>query len=77
MIEITVQALLLCTYVDVVDTTAKIYIGDCYTCAQGHRFMCSSPDKITRISGGALSSKDNANKLLTMDMPLYTSCPKG
>ncbi|XP_067947573.1 nonsense-mediated mRNA decay factor SMG8-like [Watersipora subatra] len=58
----------------VVDTTAKIYIGDAYMCPQGHRFFCSSPDKVIKVTGSTL--KDNANKLLTMDMPLYTRCPK-
>ena len=60
--------------IDVVDTTAKIFIGEEYTCPQGHRFICSSPDKLVKVVGKSV--KDTANKLLTMDMPLYTPCPK-
>ncbi|GFS04651.1 protein smg8-like [Elysia marginata] len=61
-------------------TTVRVYLGMEYECPRGHRFFCSGPDKIIKVSSNSIV-KDNASRLVHMDMPLYTSChckqPKG
>ncbi|RUS78116.1 hypothetical protein EGW08_014124 [Elysia chlorotica] len=61
-------------------TTVRVYLGMEYECPRGHRFFCSGPDKIIKVSSNSMV-KDNASRLVHMDMPLYTSChckqPKG
>lgn len=54
--------------------TIKAYIGLEYECPLGHRFICSGPDRLVRLSSNG-SVKDDAYKLLNCDMPLYTACP--
>ncbi|XP_050413442.1 nonsense-mediated mRNA decay factor SMG8, partial [Patella vulgata] len=58
---------------DVGEVTLRVYLGNEYECPRGHRFFCSGPDKIIKVSS-MCSVKDNATKLLTLDMPLYTPC---
>ncbi|GFO14056.1 protein smg8 [Plakobranchus ocellatus] len=61
-------------------TTVRVYLGMEYECPRGHRFFCSGPDKIIKVSSNSIV-KDNASRLVHMDMPLYTPChckqPKG
>lgn len=45
-----------------------------YECPCGHRFICSGPDRIVKVSANGVV-KDDAYKLLNGDMPLYTACP--
>lgn len=52
----------------------KIFVGIEYECPCGHRFMCSSPDKILKASGSGLV-RDNGSKVTNCDMPLYFPCP--
>ncbi|CAF0716244.1 unnamed protein product [Brachionus calyciflorus] len=54
--------------------TIKAFIGLEYECPLGHRFICSGPDRIVRLSSNG-NVKDDAYKLLNCDMPLYTACP--
>lgn len=54
--------------------TARAYIGMEYECPYGHRFICSGPDRIAKVSTNG-NVKDDAYKLLNGDMPLYTACP--
>eukprot|EP00795_Rhopilema_esculentum_P006867 gene6867-12467_t len=52
----------------------KAYIGIEYECPRGHRFFCSSPERIAKASTtGHL--RDTASKLLQYDMPMYFPCP--
>ncbi|XP_013398523.1 protein SMG8 [Lingula anatina] len=51
----------------------KVYLGLEYECPRGHRFFCSGPEKIIKVPGSG-PPKDNANKLLSNDMPLYFPC---
>ncbi|XP_064611274.1 nonsense-mediated mRNA decay factor SMG8-like isoform X2 [Liolophura sinensis] len=55
------------------ETTLRAYLGMEYECPRGHRFFCSGPEKIIKVSSTS-TVKDNANKLLSMDMPLYCPC---
>ncbi|KAI8796259.1 protein smg8 [Biomphalaria glabrata] len=61
-------------------TSVRIYLGMEYECPRGHRFFCSGPDKVIKVSSNSIV-KDNAGRLTQMDMPLYTPChckqPKG
>lgn len=52
----------------------KIFIGVEYECYRGHRFMCSAPDRVLRVTQAGLV-KDNASKVTGSDMPLYFPCP--
>lgn len=52
----------------------RTYIGCEYECPCGHRFICSGPDRLVKASSNGVV-KDDAYKLLNMDMPLYTACP--
>jgi protein SMG8 len=52
----------------------RAYIGMEYECPYGHRFICSGPDRIVKVSTNG-NVKDDAYKLLNGDMPLYTACP--
>ncbi|XP_076452120.1 LOW QUALITY PROTEIN: nonsense-mediated mRNA decay factor SMG8-like [Babylonia areolata] len=65
---------------DPAENTVRVYIGMEYECPRGHRFFCSSPDKVIKVLGNC-SVKDTANRLVNTDMPLYTPChchtPKG
>lgn len=54
--------------------TIRAYIGMEYECPYGHRFICSGPDRIAKVSTNG-NVKDDAYKLLNGDMPLYTACP--
>lgn len=58
---------------EIVEMNVHIYIGDEYECPKGHRFFCSGPEKIIKVATSSVV-KDNANRLLTMDMPLYFPC---
>ncbi|XP_030842357.1 protein smg8 isoform X2 [Strongylocentrotus purpuratus] len=53
----------------------RAYIGNEYECPRGHRFICSGPDKVVKVASGSGGPKESANKLVTLDMPLYYSCP--
>lgn len=53
--------------------TVKVFIGVEYECPHGHRFMCSSPDRMLRTTSTGLV-KDNANKIANSHMPLYFPC---
>ncbi|CAL1543691.1 unnamed protein product [Lymnaea stagnalis] len=61
-------------------TSVRIFLGMEYECPRGHRFFCSGPDKVIKVSSNSIV-KDNAGRLVNMDMPLYTAChckqPKG
>ncbi|KAH9504385.1 Protein smg8 [Bulinus truncatus] len=61
-------------------SSIRIYLGMEYECPRGHRFFCSGPDKVIKVSSNSIV-KDNASRLVQMDMPLYTPChckqPKG
>lgn len=48
----------------------KVYLGNEYECALGHRFFAHHPEKIFKSLG-----KDNARKILNSDVPLYFPCP--
>lgn len=50
------------------------YVGVEFECPRGHRFFCSGPDKMLKIPSNSVV-KDNATKLLSLDMPLYFPCP--
>ncbi|GFY54422.1 protein smg8 [Trichonephila inaurata madagascariensis] len=52
----------------------KIFIGVEYECYRGHRFMCSAPDRVLRVTSTG-HVKDNASKITGSDMPLYFPCP--
>ncbi|KFM77443.1 Protein SMG8, partial [Stegodyphus mimosarum] len=52
----------------------KIFIGVEYECYHGHRFMCSAPDRVLRVTSTG-HVKDNASKVTGSDMPLYFPCP--
>ncbi|CAL1288077.1 unnamed protein product [Larinioides sclopetarius] len=52
----------------------KIFIGVEYECNRGHRFMCSAPDRVLRVTSTG-HVKDNASKITGSDMPLYFPCP--
>ncbi|KAG8182047.1 hypothetical protein JTE90_013977 [Oedothorax gibbosus] len=52
----------------------KIFIGVEYECYRGHRFMCSGPDRVLRVTSTG-HVKDNASKVTGADMPLYFPCP--
>uniref|UniRef100_A0ABM0MJ96 Nonsense-mediated mRNA decay factor SMG8 n=1 Tax=Saccoglossus kowalevskii TaxID=10224 RepID=A0ABM0MJ96_SACKO len=56
------------------DSHVRAYIGDEYECPRGVRFICSGPDKMLKVTGSS-NIKDTANRLVTMDMPLYFPCP--
>lgn len=56
------------------EVLVRVYIGIEYECPRAHRFFCSGPDKIIKVSSSS-SVKDTAHKLLTCDMPLYSACP--
>ncbi|XP_046362085.2 nonsense-mediated mRNA decay factor SMG8-like isoform X1 [Haliotis rufescens] len=58
---------------EVGEVTLRVFLGNEYECPRGHRFFCSGPEKIIKVSSTS-TVKDNANKLLTMDMPLYCPC---
>ncbi|ESO91360.1 hypothetical protein LOTGIDRAFT_228810 [Lottia gigantea] len=58
---------------DAGEVSLRVFLGNEYECPRGHRFFCSGPDKIIKVSS-MCSVKDNANKLLNLDMPLYTPC---
>ncbi|XP_063965334.1 nonsense-mediated mRNA decay factor SMG8-like isoform X1 [Lytechinus pictus] len=53
----------------------RAYIGNEYECPRGHRFICSGPEKVVKVASGSGGPKESANKLITLDMPLYFSCP--
>uniref|UniRef100_A0A224YEU9 Nonsense-mediated mRNA decay factor SMG8 n=1 Tax=Rhipicephalus zambeziensis TaxID=60191 RepID=A0A224YEU9_9ACAR len=53
--------------------TVKVFIGVEYECHHGHRFMCSSPERMLRTTSTGLV-KDNANKIANSHMPLYFPC---
>jgi len=55
-------------------SSIRCYIGMEYECPYGHRFICSAPDRLAKLSSSG-SLKDDASKLLNGDMPLYTACP--
>ncbi|XP_012940822.2 protein smg8 [Aplysia californica] len=61
-------------------STVRVYLGMEYECPRGHRFFCSGPDKVIKVSTNSIV-KDNASRLVHVDMPLYTLCqckqPKG
>ncbi|XP_014673337.1 PREDICTED: protein smg8-like isoform X2 [Priapulus caudatus] len=59
---------------DVEPPSSTAYLGIEYECPRGHRFFCSGPDKMLKIPANS-SVRDNANKLLSLDMPLYFPCP--
>ncbi|XP_021346373.1 protein smg8-like [Mizuhopecten yessoensis] len=59
---------------DVGELSVRVYLGDEYECPRGHRFFCSGPEKIIKVSNTS-TVKDNATKLVNLDMPLYCSCP--
>ncbi|KAK3104605.1 hypothetical protein FSP39_006005, partial [Pinctada imbricata] len=59
---------------EVGDLNLRIYLGNEYECPRGHRFFCSGPEKVIKVSSNS-TVKDNATKLTTMDMPLYCHCP--
>lgn len=52
----------------------KIFVGVEYECPCGHRFMCSSPEKVLKATGSGLV-RDNGSKVTNCDMPLYYPCP--
>ncbi|XP_059178567.1 nonsense-mediated mRNA decay factor SMG8-like [Physella acuta] len=67
--------------IETVETVSvRVYLGMEYECPRGHRFFCSGPDKVIKVSSNSIV-KDNASRLVQMDMPLYTAChckqPKG
>ncbi|KAL5015428.1 hypothetical protein ScPMuIL_009698 [Solemya velum] len=55
------------------EVSVRIYLGDEYECPRGHRFFCSGPEKIIKVSSTS-TVKDNATRLVNMDMPLYCPC---
>ncbi|XP_077998852.1 nonsense-mediated mRNA decay factor SMG8-like [Glandiceps talaboti] len=55
------------------DSHVRAYIGNEYECARGGRFICSGPDKMVKVTGSG-GIKETANRLVTMDMPLYFPC---
>ncbi|XP_070560793.1 nonsense-mediated mRNA decay factor SMG8-like [Ptychodera flava] len=58
---------------DIGDSHVRAYIGDEYECPRGGRFICSGPDKMVKMTSSG-NIKETANKLVTMDMPLYFPC---
>ncbi|XP_064460631.1 nonsense-mediated mRNA decay factor SMG8-like [Ornithodoros turicata] len=54
--------------------TVKVFLGVEYECPRGHRFMCSSSDRILRCPASGLI-KENAQKIANSHMPLYYPCP--
>ena len=52
----------------------KAYIGNEYECPRGHRFFCSAPDKMVKVSASG-HIRENATKLVSGNMPLYFPCP--
>lgn len=55
-------------------TSVKAYIGNEYECPRGHRFFCSAPDKMVKVSASG-HTRENATKLVSGHMPLYFPCP--
>lgn len=55
-------------------TPVKAYIGNEYECPRGHRFFCSAPDKMVKVSATG-HVRENASKLISGHMPLYFPCP--
>eukprot|EP01135_Chromosphaera_perkinsii_P005431 Nk52_evm6s349 gene=Nk52_evmTU6s349 len=53
--------------------TFVCYVGYEYECPQGHRFLASSPDRITKVSQNSVV-KDVAVKLIACDMPIFKAC---
>lgn len=60
---------------EVGEVNLRIYLGDEYECPRGHRFFCSGPEKVIKVSSSS-TVKDNATKLVSLDMPLYCPCPQ-
>ncbi|XP_048764668.2 nonsense-mediated mRNA decay factor SMG8-like isoform X2 [Ostrea edulis] len=60
---------------DVGEMNLRIFLGDEYECPRGHRFFCSGPEKVIKVSSSS-TVKDNAAKLVSLDMPLYCPCPQ-
>ncbi|XP_053379318.1 nonsense-mediated mRNA decay factor SMG8-like isoform X1 [Mercenaria mercenaria] len=58
---------------ELTEVNLRVYIGEEYECPRGHRFFCSGPEKIIKVSSTS-TVKDNANKLVNLDMPLYCPC---
>ncbi|XP_052821205.1 nonsense-mediated mRNA decay factor SMG8-like isoform X2 [Mya arenaria] len=58
---------------EMTELALRVFVGEEYECPRGHRFCCSGPEKIIKVSSTS-SVKDNANKLINMDMPLYCPC---
>ncbi|KAH3818615.1 nonsense-mediated mRNA decay factor SMG8-like isoform X1 [Dreissena polymorpha] len=58
---------------ELVEVSLRVYLGEEYECPRGHRFCCSGPEKVIKVSSTS-SVKDNANKLVNLDMPLYCPC---
>ena len=40
-------------FLELVEVLLKTYIGEEYECPRGHRFCCSGPEKIIKISSTA------------------------
>ncbi|KAL3861502.1 hypothetical protein ACJMK2_007534 [Sinanodonta woodiana] len=58
---------------EISEVNCRVFIGEEYECPRGHRFFCSGPEKIIKVSSTS-TVKDNANKLVNLDMPLYCPC---
>ncbi|XP_033100285.1 protein smg8-like isoform X2 [Anneissia japonica] len=54
------------------ENVIRAYIGNEFECPRGHRFICSSPDKIVKATNAVL--KETATKLVHLDMPIYFPC---
>jgi len=55
------------------EVTVRIYLGNEYECPRGHRFFCSGPEKMLKVPPSG-PFKENAHRLVNLDMPLYYPC---
>lgn len=40
-------------FVEVGEVNLRIYLGDEYECPRGHRFFCSGPEKVIKVSSSS------------------------
>lgn len=65
--------IILCKYchLDGPQFNVKIFIGVEYECYRGHRFMCSGPDRVLRITNSGhvkVSCKNNNNLIFDIQV---------
>jgi len=39
-----------CVVSELTEVNVKVYLGEEYECPRGHRFFCSGPEKIIKVS---------------------------